>query len=207
MRRTVSTKNEIPIKMLETGIKKRRVDSVMFALTDKSDLVNSARWLQKALMNLQSISGVEAIHKQTDILLKKATLTQNNVCALGCGGCCNGNTPVTYIEAKYIESKTGKQLSVSKDEKKGDSCLFLTEKNECSIHQFRPLSCRAKFAVSDWNDCFKPDSTSTPEVSIEIIEPILAAQNLLSRFVRSQQGIGILNINQWFGAQDQNMSK
>lgn len=196
--RHVLPKNEIPIKLLEADSQERRSNEVMLALTAKDKLQNAAIWLQKSLLELESINGVAKVHKQASVLMKKATISKNNVCAVGCAGCCTSKATATYIEARYIESKTGRSISVSSQNGADENCTFLSNDMTCSIYEYRPLSCRAKFAITNWNDCFVP--SALPELSIDVIEPVNAAQYLLAQHIRNEHGIGVLNINQWFSA-------
>ena len=87
-------------------------------------------------------------------------------CARGCSHCCKQYVTVTAPEATILayiaavrgvnldRDKLGRQAAL----KEGDyhaaprddaSCVFLKDTGECSVYEYRPMSCRKYFSLAD----------------------------------------------------------
>lgn len=93
-------------------------------------------------------------------------LAEFSVCSSGCSHCCKLGVTVTKLEAAYIEKNT--QHSINRVNKNGRKkrnvsgvgyCPFHNaEKAQCSIYDFRPISCRQFFTFDDPSNCVNPNT-------------------------------------------------
>jgi Fe-S-cluster containining protein len=78
-----------------------------------------------------------------------------------CGFCCKNNPPDTNlkeqgkIEAKgyknFLETDAAQAMTICR--KKDGACIFLTEDNNCKIHDVKPSICRLEpFFIADYDD-------------------------------------------------------
>lgn len=109
-------------------------------------------------------------------------------CARGCGHCCHVHVPITDFEAKYIGDHLGVQpaalaSSIPHDrmEFSGKTpCPFL-KAGECSIYEYRPLTCRMHLNFDVDNKWCLHENWNKPEATIPRpeITPLQEAYYLL----------------------------
>ncbi len=87
-------------------------------------------------------------------LIHSTDVKPHTTCKRGCSYCCHVPVGLTECEALYIQAKTGKTANL-KNEKiltvetlKGAPCTFL-KNGECSIYEFRPITCRVFSSFED----------------------------------------------------------
>ncbi|MDQ9126815.1 YkgJ family cysteine cluster protein [Serratia fonticola] len=80
-------------------------------------------------------------------------------CKKGCAHCCKMDVQLTPLEAEYIVHAT-KIPAINSPLSTGNTsmCPFLSEKEVCSIYNFRPLLCRTYHVLSDPYLCEDPDA-------------------------------------------------
>jgi Fe-S-cluster containining protein len=134
-------------------------------------------------------SAAHSFHKAMDEeteKLKKTKYGKGIKCSAGCSFCCHTHVDINRDEAELlvykaskIEEKTGKKFIIdlgrlSKQQAKGlegwnelpyaeRKCVFLDEKGQCSVYEWRPATCRAHNAISDPANC---DSEKYPNGQI-----------------------------------------
>ncbi len=126
-------------------------------------------------------------------LLSTADLIFNHAgqfaaCARGCGHCCHVHVPIADFEAQYIGDHIGSmpvpiQKSIHHDRHKfsgSTPCPFLRD-GECSIYEFRPLTCRMHLNFDIDNYWCLHENWNKPEASIPrpTIHAIISAYYLL----------------------------
>jgi Fe-S-cluster containining protein len=79
------------------------------------------------------------------------------VCSRGCAACCNINVSITELEAVYISTNTGAEVSnaTRHEHSSSNRCPFLSQYNDCTIYSFRPFNCRVYHAVDNPKYCFE----------------------------------------------------
>jgi Fe-S-cluster containining protein len=127
--------------------------------------------LGEALGKLPAIvTSRSASRTQKVIMLRRvadeiaATVAPHAVCTKGCSRCCHQHIMISELEARLIESATGrKRASPSRtpgqdlvrvtDEKQhrylGVPCTFLGDDGACTIYEHRPIKCRTHFTLAD----------------------------------------------------------
>ena len=105
-------------------------------------------------------------------------------CARGCGHCCYVSVPITQFEARYMGENLGivpvEQKQTIKHELADfgshTPCPFL-ENDECSIYEYRPLTCRMHMNFDVDNYWCLHENWKKPEAEIPrpTIEPLVDA--------------------------------
>ena len=103
-------------------------------------------------------------------------------CARGCGHCCHVSVPITQFEARYM----GDNLGIKPIELKQSIKLELTEygshtpcpflqQGECSIYEYRPLTCRMHMNFDRDNYWCLHENWQKPEAEIPrpTIQPLI----------------------------------
>lgn len=128
---------------------------------------------------------VNYIHNQVDRNLQ--IVTEDPIakkllsCKKGCSACCHTQVSVTSDEALYYAGKilSGeikvdlKRLAIQAKVKNNSEdyfkipyelrkCIFLNNKNACSIYEDRPTVCRTNLVISDKKDCLTEDGIEKP---------------------------------------------
>ena len=115
-------------------------------------------------------------------------------CRKGCAHCCYLEVDVSHEEALMLRELLDQGLNIDKDrltkqalvkdwkklDHKDRKCVFLDTDNSCSIHEFRPGSCRNHLVVSPPEDCdtLTKDGAQVQYVAITQADiPIMAAWN------------------------------
>jgi len=109
-------------------------------------------------------------------------------CARGCGHCCHVSVPITDYEARYIGdnlhiSPVELKHSIRHDLKEFSSktpCPFL-KNSECSIYEYRPLTCRMHMNFDVDNYWCLHENWNKPEAVVPrpTINPLINAYHLL----------------------------
>jgi Fe-S-cluster containining protein len=109
-------------------------------------------------------------------------------CERGCGHCCHVSVPITQFEAIYMGENIGilpiKQKQTVKHELNEygshTPCPFLNQ-GECSIYEFRPLTCRMHMNFDMDNYWCLHENWNKPEAEIPrpTIQPIIDAYHTL----------------------------
>lgn len=93
-------------------------------------------------------------------------------CREGCASCCKMNVTISSLEAERISKATGLiQTSLTETKKHdatafaGEPCPFLSDKEACSIYEYRPLVCRSHASF------FDNASPCHPSVMLEVRAP------------------------------------
>lgn len=104
-------------------------------------------------------------------VLADPAVQANIACKKGCGACCHTQVSVTSDEAELLASIVMdghevdlKRLYIQSEAQNDDKkwfktpydirrCVFLNDKNECSVYENRPAVCRTNMVVSDPKDC------------------------------------------------------
>lgn len=131
--------------------------------------------MKKAKSNKDLLIIAQKAHFSIDRILEIA-LQENKLnkitCKKGCGYCCVLKISITKQEAILILdeckkrnvninwSRLKRQKSFNGDNYSDLSeshrrCIFLSEKGECKIYEFRPVCCRRYFSVDDIDKCIK----------------------------------------------------
>lgn len=125
-------------------------------------------------------------------------------CRKGCSFCCHINVDIHDTEANLIFEELGAQgkygkidwntlekqkgLDINERIKSSDSkCIFL-ENGDCSIYEFRPVSCRKFFVVSDPKNCDVSDGVGNTTA----IQPILDMEILSAAINVAFPKIGVM---------------
>jgi hypothetical protein len=105
-------------------------------------------------------------------------------CARGCGHCCYVSVPITQFEARYMGENLGivpvEQIQTIKHELteygSHTPCPFL-ENGECSIYEYRPLTCRMHMNFDADNYWCLHENWKKPEAEIPrpTIDPLIDA--------------------------------
>lgn len=101
----------------------------------------------------------------------KGTPDIQPTCTRGCGACCHLEVEVTTDEGKLLEGLIKEGIPIDRDRlavqasrrrrdpqwnvplQASNRCVFLNEKQECSIYDYRPLSCRKHMVSSPPENC------------------------------------------------------
>jgi Fe-S-cluster containining protein len=108
-------------------------------------------------------------------------------CARGCGHCCHVSVPITQFEARYM----GENLGITPVELKQSikhelseygshtPCPFLAN-GECSIYEYRPLTCRMHMNFDRDNYWCLHENWQKPEAEIPrpTIQPLIDAYQI-----------------------------
>ena len=105
-------------------------------------------------------------------------------CARGCGHCCHVSVPTTQFEARYMGDNLGITPVALKQTIKHElteygshtPCPFLKQ-GECSIYEFRPLTCRMHMNFDRDNYWCLHENWQKPEAEIPrpTIQPLIDA--------------------------------
>jgi Fe-S-cluster containining protein len=133
------------------------VASLDASLKEREDLI--AQRMRST--NASAISKISKIYALVDEL---GTAAKDFVaCKKGCAACCHMNVTISAIEAKHIETATGKAraaLSESRThdlaEFSGKPCPFLKD-SSCSIYDVRPFACRQHVSFDTTNYWCQPE--------------------------------------------------
>jgi Fe-S-cluster containining protein len=124
-----------------------------------SDPVKRARFVHKKINE-----EIESQFKDQMV----GTLVQ---CKKGCSACCHSQVAITHSEALLIAEKVEEGVGIDYERlhlqaKAGNSakdffqltfeeraCVFLNDKNQCSIYEDRPSVCRTNYVLSDPKNC------------------------------------------------------
>jgi Fe-S-cluster containining protein len=123
---------------------------------------------------LEPLAGIiesrSASRTQKVIMLRKvadniaATVEPHVVCRKGCSLCCHQHVMISELEARLIESATGRKratqrrlrpeelLAVTRERQEryiGVACTFLGTDGACTIYEHRPMKCRTHFTLAD----------------------------------------------------------
>ena len=108
-------------------------------------------------------------------------------CARGCGHCCHVSVPITQFEARYMGDNLGiAPIELKKTIKHELSeygshtpCPFLKQ-GECSIYEFRPLTCRMHMNFDVDNYWCLHENWQKPEAEIPrpTIQPLIDAYHM-----------------------------
>jgi Fe-S-cluster containining protein len=115
-------------------------------------------------MRSTNASGISKISKIYALVDELGTAAKDFVaCKNGCAACCHMNVTISPIEAKHIETATGKApapLSQSRThdlaEFSGKPCPFLKD-SSCSIYNVRPFACRNHVSFDITNYWCQPE--------------------------------------------------
>lgn len=121
-------------------------------------------------------------------------------CARGCGHCCYVPVPITEFEARYIADNLNiKPVEVSQSKRhslkefSGNTpCPFL-KNGECSIYEFRPLTCRMHMNFDADNYWCLHENWQKPEAEIPrpTIQPLIDAYHQLMSAAKQQTVVDI----------------
>ncbi len=144
------------------------------------------------------VETIEAAHRAVDSL--NVSATNNSVCVKGCSHCCKVNVDVTAGEAAYIELRSGKKVIEHKytkhvGSKKIEYCPFHDgETATCTIHEYRPITCRSFYAFDDPILCVGNDQTHaiTTAFNNTNVKQVLDILNTIT-------GDDTRDIRAWFG--------
>lgn len=113
-------------------------------------------------------------------------------CARGCGHCCHVSVPITQFEARFMGENLGlvpvEQKKTIKHELNEygshTPCPFL-ENGECSIYEYRPLTCRMHLNFDADNYWCLHENWQKPEAEIPrpTIQPLIDAYHTVIRNV------------------------
>lgn len=107
-------------------------------------------------LNSESLSILKIlsiIYQYIDKFNREFTSTFS-VCSAGCSYCCNIKVDMTYIEACYIEEKTGIEVNdKGKRTMVEKRCAFLSNSGTCSIYEYRPYKCRTFHTIDHPKYC------------------------------------------------------
>jgi uncharacterized protein len=108
-------------------------------------------------------------------------------CARGCGHCCHVSVPITSLEAKFIGERLNVQQVDLKQSIKHElsefgshtPCPFLAN-GECSIYEYRPLTCRMHMNFDRDNYWCLHENWQKPDAEIPrpTIQPIIDAYHM-----------------------------
>ena len=108
-------------------------------------------------------------------------------CARGCGHCCHVSVPITQFEARYMGDNLGiAPIELKKTIKHELSeygshtpCPFLKQ-GECSIYEFRPLTCRMhmNFDVDNYWCLHENWQKPKAEIPRPTIQPLIDAYHM-----------------------------
>jgi len=108
-------------------------------------------------------------------------------CARGCGHCCHVSVPITQFEANYMGENLGIKPVELKQSVKHElneygshtPCPFL-KNGECSIYEFRPLTCRMHMNFDSDNYWCLHENWNKPEAEIPrpTIQPLIDAYHM-----------------------------
>lgn len=108
-------------------------------------------------------------------------------CARGCGHCCHVSVPITQFEAQYMGDNLNiKPVALNHSIKHELSeygsltpCPFLKQ-GECSIYEFRPLTCRMHMNFDVDNYWCLNENWNKPEAEIPrpTIQPLIDAYHI-----------------------------
>lgn len=108
-------------------------------------------------------------------------------CARGCASCCKINVSITREEAVLVliaaenkrvaidwdkvERQSAHRLATWKDQSHADRrCVFLNDREECSVYEHRPATCRKYMVASDPKNC---NTSKHPGREVTIVAPIV----------------------------------
>ena len=108
-------------------------------------------------------------------------------CARGCGHCCHVSVPITQFEARYMGDNLGiapieLKMTIKHELSEYGShtpCPFLKQ-GECSIYEFRPLTCRMHMNFDVDNYWCLHENWQKPEAEIPrpTIQPLIDAYHM-----------------------------
>lgn len=108
-------------------------------------------------------------------------------CKRGCAACCTINVSITREEAVLlliaaeqkrvaidwakVERQSAHGLATWKDLDPGDRrCVFLNDRNDCTVYEHRPAACRKYMVASDPKNC---NTYKYPGHAVSIVAPIV----------------------------------
>lgn len=153
---------------LENAYRRRDayVSSLDASLKEREDLI--AKRMQST--NASAISKIRKIYALVDEL--GAAAKDFVACKKRCAACCHMNVMISAIEAKHIETATGKPrvaLSESRThdlaEFSGQPCPFLKD-SSCSIYDVRPFACRKHVSFDTTNYWCQPERSHQKELPL-----------------------------------------
>ena len=138
-------------------------------------------------MNARTSVKLQEVLRTADLIFAHAG--QFAACARGCGHCCYVHVPIADFEAQYMGDHIGTapvtlKQSIHHDrmEFSGNTpCPFLSNE-ECSIYEYRPLTCRMHLNFDIDNYWCLHENWNKPGAAIPRpdIHPLMAAYHLLS---------------------------
>ena len=113
---------------------------------------------------------------------------QYAACARGCGHCCHVHVPIAAFEAHYLAEHVGlnavplkRSIRHDRMEYSGKTpCVFL-QNGECSVYEYRPLTCRMHLNFDIDNTWCLHENWNHPDAMIPrpTINPLIQAYYLL----------------------------
>ena len=158
-----------------------------------ADLRERVTFLPKRIsqMNARVSVKLQEVLRTADIIFAHAG--KFAACARGCGHCCHVHVPIADFEAQYIGDHIGTALVALKQSIRHDRmefsgktpCPFLSN-GECSIYEYRPLTCRMHLNFDIDNTWCLHENWNNPEAVIPRpdIHPLMDAYHLLGRKVQ-----------------------
>lgn len=158
--RKVSPADEIPVWMIEPDVVAAKIDHFKTKRVEDPDTMLCQ---QEMVDYVYALDGKRAdTHKwvaKTHELADRFMRAYKDyvVCRKGCAHCCQLPVGMTFFEAEYIASRSGRKLNrkakqitdIKPNKHNTTLCPFLdTDTATCSIYEYRPLACRM-FATID----------------------------------------------------------
>jgi uncharacterized protein len=140
-----------------------------------------------AQMNARISIKLQEVLRTADLIFAHAG--KFAACARGCGHCCHVHVPIADFEAQYIGDHIATKPAALKQSIRHDRmkfsgktpCPFL-KNGECSIYQYRPLTCRMHLNFDIDNYWCLHENWNKPEAVIPRpdIHPLMDAYHQLS---------------------------
>jgi uncharacterized protein len=149
--------------------------SLTHSLRESEDLIAK----RMRLTNSSAISKLTKIYALVDEL--GAAAKGFVACHNGCSSCCHMNVTISAVEAKQIETVTGKRRAVLSSsqthdtaEFSGQPCPFLRDAS-CSIYDVRPFACRKHVSFDTTSYWCHPERSHLRELPLIRFEGAEAA--------------------------------
>ncbi|TSA49641.1 MAG: YkgJ family cysteine cluster protein [Nitrosomonadales bacterium] len=137
-------------------------------------------------MNARTSVKLQEVLRTADLIFAHAG--KYAACARGCGHCCHVSVPIADFEAQYMEDHIGAAATPLKQSIRHElkefsaqtPCPFL-ENGECSIYEYRPLTCRMHLNFDIDSYWCRHENWNKPEAIIPRpdIRPLMDAYHLL----------------------------